>query len=152
MRDAVAEAASEEELPVREKHDFRTFFNSCVWGFGFIRAWVYLMFLGIGVGVLSGASSSDCVVVYLCSSTMLTITLFAGGIAPHGVEWVLTRSVGQIVSIAITVLGTVCAVGACTLPDPPLALLMIGGLATGTGSGFIHLGYGEIPVIVRRQM
>lgn len=32
MRDAVAEAASEEELPVREKHDFRTFFNSCVWG------------------------------------------------------------------------------------------------------------------------
>ena len=31
---------------------------------------------------------------------MLTITLFAGGIAPHGVEWVLTRSVGQIVSIA----------------------------------------------------
>ena len=144
MRDAVAEAASEEELPVRKKHDFRTFFNSCVWGFGFIRAWVYLMFLGMGVGVLSGASSSDCVVVYLCSSTMLTITLFAGGIAPHGVEWVLTRSVGQIVSIAITVLGTVCAVGACTLPDPPLALLMIGGLATGTGSGFIHLGYGEI--------
>ena len=46
MRDAVAEAASEEELPVREKHDFRTFFNSCVWGFGFIRAWVYLMFWG----------------------------------------------------------------------------------------------------------
>lgn len=82
----MAEAASEEELPVREKHDFRTFFNSCVWGFGFIRAWVYLMFLGMGVGVLSGASSSDCVVVYLCSSTMLTITLFAGGIAPQGID------------------------------------------------------------------
>lgn len=144
MRGAVVELASEEEAPVREGHDFRTFFNSCVWGFGFIRAWVYLMFLGMGIGVLSGASDSDCATVYLCSSVMLTITLFAGGIAPHAVEWVLTRPAGQIASIVVTVLGTVCAVGACAFPEPPFALFVIGGILTGVGSGLIHLGYGEI--------
>lgn len=136
--------AFEEEALAREGHDIRTFFNSCVWGFGFIRAWVYLMFLGMGVGVLSGAPDSVCLAVYVSSSVALTITLFAGGFAPHAIERVLTRPAGQVASIAATVLGTICAVGASTLADAPLALLLVGGVATGVGSGLIHLGYGEI--------
>ena len=144
MRGAVGDQTFEEEALAREGHDTRTFFNSCVWGFGFIRAWVYLMFLGMGVGVLSGAPDSVCLAVYVSSSAALTVTLFAGGFVPHVVERVLTRPAGQVASIAATVLGTICAVGASTLADAPLALLLIGGMATGVGSGLIHLGYGEI--------
>lgn len=144
MRGAIGDQAFEEEALAREGHDIRTFFNSCVWGFGFIRAWVYLMFLGMGVGVLSGAPDSVCLAVYVSSSVALTITLFAGGFAPHAIERVLTRPAGQIAAIAATVLGTICAVIASALTNAPLALLLAGGVATGVGSGLIHLGYGEI--------
>ena len=122
MRGAVGDQAFEEEALAREGHDTRTFFNSCVWGFGFIRAWVYLMFLGMGVGVLSGAPDSVCLAVYVSSSAALTVTLFAGGFVPHVVERVLTRLAGQVASIAATVLGTICAVGASTLADAPSCL------------------------------
>ena len=105
MRGAVGDQTFEEEALAREGHDTRTFFNSCVWGFGFIRAWVYLMFLGMGVGVLSGAPDSVCLAVYVSSSAALTVTLFAGGFVPHVVERVLTRPAGQVASIAATVLG-----------------------------------------------
>ena len=38
MRGAVGDQAFEEEALAREGHDIRTFFNSCVWGFGlFVR-------------------------------------------------------------------------------------------------------------------
>ena len=64
------------------------------------------MFLGMGVGVLSGAPDSVCAAVYLWSSAALTITLFAGGIVPHVFEKMLSLPLGQIGAIAVTLVGT----------------------------------------------
>lgn len=137
-------AASDAEDDVREKHDITTFFNGCVWGFAFIRAWVYLMFLGMGVGVLSGAPDSVCAAVYLWSSAALTVTLFAGGVVPHVFEKALSLPLGQLGAIGVTLVGTACAVSAAAFPESPYVLLVLGGVGTGAGSGLIHLGYGEI--------
>lgn len=144
MNGQAVDTVSGEEAAAFEKHDITTFFNRCVWGFAFIRAWVYLMFLGMGVGVLSGSSGSACAAVYLWSSITLTATLFAGGVVPHTFEKVLSSSLGQLCAIAITVMGAVCAVVAAASPEPLYALLALGGVGTGVGSGLIHLGYGEI--------
>ena len=144
MNGNVADIASGVQTDAGEQHDITTFFNRCVWGFAFIRAWVYLMFLGMGVGVLSGAPDSVCAAVYLWSSAALTITLFAGGVVPHVFEKALSLPLGQIGAIAVTLLGTACAVAAAAFPGPPYVLLVLGGVGTGAGSGLIHLGYGEI--------
>ena len=144
MRDDAVDIASDAEGSVREDRGVWTYLNSCVWGFAFIRAWVYVMFLGMGVGLLSSMPDAACITVYLWSSAALTVTLFAGGLAPHSVERLLANPGGQLSAIAATLVGTLCVSFAVLLPSPPSFLLAFGGLTTGAGSGLIHLGYGEI--------
>lgn len=144
MRGDVVDIASGAEGNVREGHGVWTYLNSCVWGFALIRAWVYVMFLGMGVGLLSVMPDAACVAVYLWSSVALTVTLFAGGFAPHSIERLLANPGGQLGAIVATFVGTLCVSGAAVLSSPPYFLLVLGGLTTGAGSGLIHLGYGEI--------
>lgn len=144
MRSDAVDIASDAEGCVREGRGVRTYLNSCVWGFALIRAWVYVMFLGMGVGLLSVMPDTSCAAVYLWSSAALTVTLFAGGLVPHSIERLLANPGGQLGAIVATLVGTLCASCAAVLSSPPYILLAFGGLTTGVGSGLIHLGYGEI--------
>lgn len=144
MRSDAVDIASDAEGCVREGHGVRTYLNSCVWGFALIRAWVYVMFLGMGVGLLSVMPDASCAAVYLWSSAALTVTLFAGGLVPHSIERLLANPGGQLGAIVATLVGTLCVSCAAVLSSPPYILLAFGGLTTGAGSGLIHLGYGEI--------
>lgn len=144
MRSDAVDIASDAEGCVREGRGVRTYLNSCVWGFALIRAWVYVMFLGMGVGLLSVMPDTSCAAVYLWSSAALTVTLFAGGLVPHSIERLLANPGGQLGAIVATLVGTLCASCSAVLSSPPYILLAFGGLTTGVGSGLIHLGYGEI--------
>ncbi len=126
------------------EHPISAFIGPRVWGFGLIRAWVYLMFLGMGVGVLTQVNDAYAPTVYLWSSIALTITLFSGALAPERLELVLLSLRGQIFAIVLTVIGTVLALLAFFVPYAADPFAVAGGVATGVGSGLIHLGYGEI--------
>ncbi len=131
------------EDPARE-HSLSAFVNMRVWGFALIRAWVYLMFLGMGVGILAPASESYAPTVYLWSSIALTITLFSGALAPERLELALLSLRGQIGAVALTVSGSVLVLLGGFSAAAVDILSVAGGVATGVGSGLIHLGYGEI--------
>ena len=115
-----------------------------MWGFAFIRAWVYLMFLGIGVGILSFFANSYSSSVYLWSSAALCVTLFSGAFAPEQIEHVLNGLQGIILALILTVIGTLLVVFAAWAGTAQEVFISLGGAATGIGSGLIHLGYGEL--------
>lgn len=119
------------------------FFNARVWGFALIRAWVYLMFLGVGASLLSMANEGLPPTVYLWSSACLCLTLFAGSFAPAKMEQILFDTPARIAAIALTVVGTLLSTLAVSA-WPLEAIAIAGGVFTGIGSGLIHLGYGEI--------
>ena len=134
----------EEASSVHETHTITSFIGLRMWGFAFIRAWVYLMFLGIGVGILSFFANSYSSSVYLWSSASLCITLFSGAFAPEQIEHVLNGLKGVILALILTVAGTLLVVFATWAGAAQEIFISLGGAATGIGSGLIHLGYGEL--------
>ena len=133
-----------EGAPVQETHSITSFIGLRTWGFAFIRAWVYLMFLGMGIGVLGFFPSTFSSSIYLWSSAALCVTLFAGAFAPERLERVLTSTKSHIFSIALTTVGTLCVVFAFFTGPAQDVFISLGGASTGIGSGLIHLGYGEL--------
>lgn len=132
-----------DECPSNDR-SLSSFANLRVWGFALIRAWVYLMFLGMGVGVLAQARETYAPTVYLWSSLALTVTLFSGVLAPERLELALLSLRGQVGAIALTVSGSVLVLLGGFAGAAVDVLAVAGGVATGVGSGLIHLGYGEI--------
>ena len=138
------ELTFEEASSVHETHTIASFIGLRMWGFAFIRAWVYLMFLGIGVGILSFFANSYSSSVYLWSSAALCVTLFSGAFAPEQIEHVLNGLQGIILALILTVIGTLLVVFAAWAGTAQEVFISLGGAATGIGSGLIHLGYGEL--------
>lgn len=121
------------------------FLNSRIWGFAFSRAWIYLMFLGVGASILTFSDEGVAGMLYSSSSIALAATLFFGAVAPQAAEHILMKQSFRIGSAFLTAAGTLCAAAAAIIDvSASWGLAIIAGATTGLGSGFITLCYGEI--------
>ncbi|WP_304424809.1 response regulator transcription factor [uncultured Adlercreutzia sp.] len=120
------------------------FLNMRVWGFAFQRAWVYVMFVGMGANSVGLSPSPLPPAVYQWSSLALCTTLLLAAVAYRRMEQALYD---RRVRWFATILTSACTLGAFVLTaiDAPVWLLaLVGGVGTGAGSGLLDLGYGEI--------
>lgn len=121
------------------------FLNSRIWGFAFSRAWIYLMFLGVGASILIFSDEGASRTLYISSSLALTVTLLFGAAAPQTAERVLMNRACRAAAAFLTAAGTLCAAAAAGAHGASgQALAICSGFTTGIGSGIITLCYGEI--------
>lgn len=123
---------------------WKNFFGLRTIGFAFARGWVYLMFLGAAVSSVTWNGEPVTGAVFTWSTIALCLTLLASALLHRQFETLMGRWFFRLLGPVLTSIGTLL-IASVTLPGAPhLALGIAGALATGTGSGLIDLGYGEL--------
>ncbi len=115
-----------------------------VWGFSLNRAWVYLMFLGIGAGILSLDGVPLTSTVYIFSTVSLCLVLLFGVAFHQTFEPWLATATARRLAVVLTSVGTLCATILPALHVPDMLVGVLGGISTGVGSGLLDLCYGQL--------
>jgi DNA-binding CsgD family transcriptional regulator len=120
------------------------YFNWRTIGFSLNRAWVFLLFLGIGTSSISSTSTIIPSSVYTYSSIVLVVVLLAGFFFRSVVENLLARSWFRWFAVASTVVGTIFATTLSLEDVSPTIIGLLAGASTGFGSGVITLAFGKL--------
>ena len=120
------------------------FLNTRIWGFAFLRAWVYVMFVGLGASSLTLTETPLPAAAYQWSTLALCVTLFLGALAYKKMGAALFDARVRWLATILTTLGTLLGFVFTALKGPLWLVALFGGVATGVGSGLLSLGYGEI--------
>jgi DNA-binding CsgD family transcriptional regulator len=113
-------------------------------GYTLQRAWVFLLFLGVGYTELTATGDPTPNLLYVISSITLCLTLFVSAAIPVRVHALMSHNVRRWMGPVCTTLGTLLIFFIYLDDDATLALSIASGVLTGFGSGIIDLGYGEI--------
>ena len=127
-----------------DKISFSMFLNTRIWGFAFLRAWVYVMFVGLGASSLTLTETPLPAAAYQWSTLALCVTLFLGALAYKKMGAALFDARVRWLATILTTLGTLLGFVFTALKGPLWLVALFGGVATGVGSGLLSLGYGEI--------
>ncbi len=120
------------------------FFNARMWGFAFLRAWTYIMFVGLNAPNFALTQTPLPVAVYQWSALSLCLTLFLGAIGYKKMRAVLFSKHVRWFATLLTPAGTFLGFLITALEGSTLLVTLFGGVFTGVGSGLLCLGYGEI--------
>lgn len=138
----------QQSMLARAKSRFELISLKSLWqapsvGLAFIRAWVYLMFLGTATSIMTWEGLPIPSYVYLVSTLSLCFVLFGSAIAPRSFS-ALAQSPGiRVGAPLMTAFGTTLVTSSYLAGPSFMVLGVTGGVATGLGSGLIDLGYGE---------
>lgn len=121
-----------------------SFCSMRMWGFSLNRAWVYLMFLGLGASIITAGGEMISSAVYLTSSLSLIVVLFLGVPFRRRMERWLAMPAVRWLSVGLMAVGTLCATLLTSADISPFVLAIIGGVFTGVGSALLDLCYGEL--------
>lgn len=141
MRDAFSHIA---EYQGDDNVSLSMFLNTRIWGFAFLRAWVYIMFVGLGASSLALTDTPLPAAVYQWSSLALCATLFVGGLAYKKMGTALYDKRVRWFATILTTIGTLLGFLLTALEAPLWLVALFGGVGTGVGSGLLSLGYGEV--------
>ena len=121
----------------------RDLFGLRAMGFALARAWVYLMFVGSAVSVVTWDGAPVPGLAFAVSTACLFLTMFLSAFRSEELCRFMSRPHVRWGVPALIGLGTLAVVSS-TLPGAPTLLLcVLGGAATGAGSGLLDLGFGE---------
>lgn len=113
-------------------------------GFALARAWVYLIFIGAAVSCVTWTGAAMPRSAFAVSTAFLFLTMLLAALRAESFCMVMCRPHVRWMVPTLLCLGTLAVVSS-TLPGAPCqALCVVGGVATGIGSGLLDLGYGEL--------
>ena len=113
-------------------------------GYTLQRAWVFSLFLNVGVSLCTATGDQVPESVYFMSTISLVVTLFAAAASPNAFSRALTHDVRRWTGPALTSIGTCLTFVLCVDGTPTDIITIVAGLLMGFGSGIICLGYGEV--------
>ena len=113
-------------------------------GFTFIRAWVYLMFVGAAASSMTWSGEQIPPLFYVVSTASLCAVLFGSALAGERFVRFMTHPAARIAAPALTTGGTLLLASSATGTGAALSFGILGAVTTGIGSGLIDLGYGEL--------
>lgn len=126
------------------------FLNMRALGFAAARAWVYLLFLGTGTSMVTLTGEPLPPIAFIGSTICLCLVLFCSALKSPLFYHALEKPWFIPVGPTLTAAGTLClassalAFNSSGSPFVGNALLSIGAVTTGIGSGIIDLCYGEL--------
>lgn len=120
------------------------FFNARAFGFAAARAWVYLLFLGAGTSMVTWSGEPLPPAAFIASTVFLCIMLFGSALKSPLFYRAMERPWFSLVGPTLTAAGTLCLASSTLESDASCALLVVGTITTGVGSGLIDLQYGEL--------
>lgn len=123
---------------------FADFFNVRALGFASARAWVYLLFLGAGTSMVTWNGELLPPEAFIVSTLCLCIMLFGSALKSDLFYRALERPWFSLVGPTLTAAGTLCLASSTLESGASTALLAVGTVTTGFGSGLIDLQYGEL--------
>ena len=124
--------------------DWRALFNLRLLGFSLNRAWVYLLFLGIGTSAMTWNGQPAPDITFMVSTIALCCTLFCAAGFSMAASRLLHRPGVRYAGPLLTALGTALLATSTIEGAPQMLLACIAGVTTGVGSGVIDMGYGRL--------
>lgn len=115
-----------------------------VLGFTFIRAWVYLMFVGAAASSMTWSGEQIPPLFYVVSTASLCAVLFGSALAGERFVRFMTHPAARFAAPALTTGGTLLLASSAAGTGAALSFGILGAITTGIGSGLIDLGYGEL--------
>lgn len=115
-----------------------------VLGFTFIRAWVYLMFVGAAASSMTWSGEQIPPLFYVVSTASLCAVLFGSALAGERFVRFMTHPAVRFAAPALTTGGTLLLASSAAGTGAALSFGILGAITTGIGSGLIDLGYGEL--------
>lgn len=115
-----------------------------VLGFTFIRAWVYLMFVGAAASSMTWSGDPIPPLFYAVSTGSLCATLFGSALAGERFVRFMLHPAARFAGPTLTSAGTLLLASSAASSGAALACGVLGAVTTGVGSGIIDLGYGEL--------
>lgn len=115
-----------------------------VLGFTFIRAWVYLMFVGAAASSMTWSGEQIPPLFYVVSTASLCAVLFGSALAGERFVRFMTHPAARFAAPALTTGGTLLLASSAAGTGAALSFGILDAITTGIGSGLIDLGYGEL--------
>lgn len=127
------------------------FLNARTFGFAASRAWVYLLFLGIGSSAITWDRSSLPPVAFVGSSLFLCVALFGSAALHRRLSSVRKKPWFVVLGPTLAAVGTLLLATSGLARELDSVFLALGVAFTGIGSGLIDLCFGQLYKDVRED-
>ncbi len=120
------------------------FLNARTFGFAASRAWVYLLFLGVGTSAITWNGNALPPTAFVGSSLFLCVALFASAALHRQLSPVRKKPWFVVLGPTLTAVGTLFFATSGIARELDSAFLALGAALTGIGSGLIDLCFGQL--------